>query len=366
MESSQQITTKEDEACLRAIQYATSTVLPFALKTAIDLDLLEIIAKSGPGSKVSAAEIVSKLPAKNPNASDIIDRLLRFLTTRSVLDCDLVTDRDGKTVRLYGVSSTGRYFLRNEEGISLVQFLNALTDTHFLGCWNFLKEATLEGGLSPFERFFGANVFEVVAKDRNFGNVFNQSMSNHTAIIMKGVLQNYKGFEGLTQLIDVGGGLGTNLKLILSKYPQIKGINFDLPPVVKDAPIIPGVEHVGGDMFDKIPSGEVIFMKSVLHDWGEEKCLKLLRNCYEAIPESGKVILLESIMPELPTTDMVTATTAYFDAGMLLVLPDGKERTFREFQTLATQAGFSAFKPVCRAYNYWVMELFKNVNNSSH
>ncbi|KAK8693227.1 hypothetical protein V6N13_070821 [Hibiscus sabdariffa] len=320
-----EFTTKEDEACLRALQYVTSTVLPFALKTAIDLDLLEIIAKSGPGSKVSAAEIVSKLPAKNPNAPDIIDRLLRFLTTRSVLDCDLVTDRDGKTVRLYGVSSTGRYFLRNEEGISLVQFLNMTTNTHSLGCWDFLKEATLEGELSPFQRFYGAKVFETVAKDRNFANVFNQSMSNHTAVIMKGVLQNYKGFEGLTQLIDVGGGVGTNLKLIVSKYPHIKGINFDLPPVVKDAPNIPGVEHVGGDMFDKISNGEVIFMK------GEEKCLKLLRNCYEAIPESEKVILLKSIMSELPTTDMITATTTYFDVEVLLVHPDGKERTFKEF-----------------------------------
>ncbi|KAK8566124.1 hypothetical protein V6N13_021193 [Hibiscus sabdariffa] len=69
-------------------------------------------------------------------------------------------------------------------------------------------------------------------------------------------------------------------------------------------------------------------------------------------------------MPEQPTADMVTATTTYFDVGMLLIVPDGKERTFREFQTLATQAGFSAFRPVWRAYNYWVMELFKNVNNS--
>ncbi|GMI67163.1 caffeate O-methyltransferase 1, O-methyltransferase 1, O-methyltransferase 3 [Hibiscus trionum] len=365
MNSSQQITTKEEEGYLRAMQYANLTHLPFALKTAVDLDLLEIIAKSGPGSKVSAAEIVSKLPAKNPNAPDIIDRILRFLTTHSVLDCDLVTDRDGNTVRFYGVSSTGKYFLRNEDGISILQQLNSTTNTHSLECWKFMKETALEGELSPYERFRGASFFEVVAKDRNLANAFNQSLSNHTAIIMERVLQNYNGFAGLTQLIDVGGGLGTNLKLIVSKYPQIKGINFDLPFVVEDAPNIPGVEHVGGDMFDKIPKGKVIFMKNVLHDWGEKECLKLLRNCYEAIPESGKVIILESIMPELPTTDVVTTTTTYFDVGMLLLCPGGKERTLKEFQTLATRVGFSALKPVCRAYNYWVMELFKNLYNST-
>ncbi|XP_038996784.1 caffeic acid 3-O-methyltransferase-like [Hibiscus syriacus] len=129
MTSSPQITTKEEEDCLRAIQIAKSTVLPFALKNAVDLDLLEIIAKSGPGSKVSAAEIVSKLPAKNPNAPNIFDRILRYLTASSILDCDLVTDQYGNTTRRYGISSIGRYFLQNEDGISLVSDLNGFAST---------------------------------------------------------------------------------------------------------------------------------------------------------------------------------------------------------------------------------------------
>nr|XP_012462692.1 unnamed protein product [Gossypium raimondii] len=363
MMSSQQSTTKEEEDCLRAIQYATSTVLPFALKAAVDLDLFEIIAKSGPGSMVSAAEIVSKLPAKNSKAPEIIDRILRFLTAHSVLDCKLVTDEDGNTTRVYGIASIGRYFAQNEDGISLVPMLHLTMDRHMMECWNFLKEATLEGGLS-FVRGFGVDIFEMAAKDRNLANTFNHSMSNHTAIVMNKVLQIYKGFEGLTQVVDVGGGWGTNLKLIISKYPRIKGINFDLPFVVKDAPSIPGVEHVGGDMFNKVPNGEVIFMKWILHDWRDEECLKLLRNCYEAISECGKVIVLESILPELPTPDIVTATTLICDAILLHLLPGAKERTFKEFETLVVQTGFAAFKPVCRVYNYWVIELLKNMNNS--
>ncbi|GMI85472.1 caffeate O-methyltransferase 1, O-methyltransferase 1, O-methyltransferase 3 [Hibiscus trionum] len=328
MKSSQPITPKEEEDCLRAIQYATSTVLPFALKTAVDLRLFEIIAESGPGSKVSAAEIVSKLPTTNPKAPDIVDRILRFLTTHSVLDCDLVTDQDGNTRRSYGVSSIGRYFLPNENGISVVPMLNLTMDRRLIECWNFLKEATLEGGLS-FQRAFGEDMFEAVSKDRKLANTFNQAMSNHTAIVMEKVLQIYRGFQGLTQVIDVGGGLGTNLKLIVSKYPQIKGINFDLPLVVKDAPNIPGVEHVGGDMFNKIPNGEVIFMKWVLHDWGDDECLKLLRNCCKAVSERGKVILIESMMSELPSTDVVATTTIQFDVGLLHLLPGAKERTLK-------------------------------------
>ncbi|MBA0783835.1 hypothetical protein Gotri_001487, partial [Gossypium trilobum] len=98
----------------------------------------------------------------------------------------------------------------------------------------------------------------------------------------------------------------------------------------------------------------------ILHDWGDKECLKLLRNCYEAISECGKVIVVESVLPELPTPNIVTATTLSFDVGMLHLLPGGKERTFKEFETLFVQVGFSAFKPICRVYNYWVIELLKN------
>ncbi|KAK6243536.1 hypothetical protein QUC31_009945 [Theobroma cacao] len=108
------------------------------------------------------------------------------------------------------------------------------------------------------------DLFERAAKNDAISGKFNNTMGNLTAIIMKKVLEIYKGFEGINQLVDVEGRLGTNLKLIVSKYPQIKGINFDLPHVIKDAPHFLGVDHVGGDMFIEVPQGEVIFMKACL------------------------------------------------------------------------------------------------------
>ncbi|TYH41042.1 hypothetical protein ES332_D12G289000v1 [Gossypium tomentosum] len=56
-------------------------------------------------------------------------------------------------------------------------------------------------------------------------------------------------------------GTGATLSMIVSKYPTIKGINFDLPHVIENAPTCPGVEHVGGDMFASVPKGDAIFMK---------------------------------------------------------------------------------------------------------
>ena len=85
------------------------------------------------------------------------------------------------------------------------------------------------------------HAFEYPSVDPRFNQVFNTAMLNHTTIVIKQILESYKGFEQLRQLIDVGGGLGVTLNLITSKYPHIKGINFDLPHVIQHAPPYLGI-----------------------------------------------------------------------------------------------------------------------------
>ncbi|GAY59066.1 hypothetical protein CUMW_191740 [Citrus unshiu] len=205
------------------------------------------------------------------------------------------------------------------------------------------------------------HAFEHIAKDARIHNLFNQTMHNHTTIVMKKIIEIYKGFEGLNQLLDVAGGLGATLRLIVEKYPQIKGINFDLPHVVKDAPSCPGVEHGGGDMFVEVPKAQTIFMKWILHDWGDDLCLKILKNCYDALPESGKIIVVESIMPEFPETDLISMNISRLHITVSNLFPGAKERTLEEFKSLATRAGFPAIKVICRAYCYWVIEFCKMI-----
>ncbi|XVE73616.1 hypothetical protein DITRI_Ditri11bG0133100 [Diplodiscus trichospermus] len=61
-----------------------------------------------------------------------------------------------------------------------------------------------------------------------------------------------------------------------------------------------GVENVAGDIFESVPEGDAVIMKLILHDWGDEQCLRILRNCYKAIPDNGKVIVVDSIIPVMP------------------------------------------------------------------
>ena len=102
-----------------------------------------------------------------------------------------------------------------------------------------LKDAVIEGGV-PFEKEHGMTMFEYSTKDKRFNQNFNKVMRNKSMVAMKEILKVYKGFQGLNSLVDVGGGTGVSINMIVSNYPHIKAINFDLPHVVADAPPYPG------------------------------------------------------------------------------------------------------------------------------
>lgn len=82
--------------------------------------------------------------------------------------------------------------------------------------------------------------FEFHGTNPRFNTLFNKGMSDLSSIVMKKILETYTGFDGLRSVVDVGGGTGAVINMIVSKYPTIKGINFDLPHVIKEAPSYPG------------------------------------------------------------------------------------------------------------------------------
>ncbi|KAL5737162.1 hypothetical protein ACOSQ2_031950 [Xanthoceras sorbifolium] len=350
----------DEEAHLFAMKLAGGSILPMVLKSAIELGLLEIISRAGPGALLSANDIASQLPTKNPEAPLMLDRILRLLSSNSILTCSLQTLSDGRVERLYGLASISKYLTKNKDGFSISALALMSQDKVAMESWYYLKDAVLEGGI-PFNKAHKMSSFEYSGIDPRFNKIFNDAMSSHSTITMKKILETYKGFEGVKSIVDVGGGTGAILNMIISKYPSIiKAINFDLPHVIADAPSYPGVEHVGGDMFVGVPKGDAIFMKWICHDWSDEQCLKLLKKCYEVLPhDDGKVIVCEHILPVATDTSLAAKVVFNSDCNMLVFNPGGKERSEDEFRALANGAGFQGFKLVCCAFNTYVMEFIK-------
>ena len=128
--------------------------------------------------------------------------------------------------------------MMNQNNIPFVLYFLPLSAL-FLRCSLRMKYAILEGG-NQFQRVHGMSLFQYMDKDPAFNILFNKSMANLSTIALSKILEVYQGFVGLTSLVDVGGGTGKCLSMVISKYPSIKGINFDLPHVIKGAPSYPG------------------------------------------------------------------------------------------------------------------------------
>ncbi|MBA0879038.1 hypothetical protein Goshw_006473 [Gossypium schwendimanii] len=355
IESQQQEVSGENdnETYSFASQLVMGTFLPMALQTACELGILEIIAKAGPGAKLSATDIAAQLPSKNQGAPIMVDRIARLLASHNVLCCSVVG-----LERHYSLSPVSYYFIPNEDAVSLAPVLALNQDIVSLVIWCQLKYAVLEGGIA-FNRVHGAHAFEYPGLDDRFNQVFNTAMLNLSTMFTKKLLHSYDGFHGIKQLVDVGGNLGITLHYITSKYPNINGINFDLPHVIQHASSYPGIEHVAGDMFENVPQGDAIFLKLVLHDWSDEKCLRLLKNCYKAIPNNGRVIVVDSVVPVMAESTPSAKATFLLDMLMMTQHPGGKERTKEEFVALATEAGFNSVKFECFVCDCWVMEFHK-------
>ncbi|KAI6690918.1 hypothetical protein NL676_027746 [Syzygium grande] len=357
---------REEEVGKLTVRLANAVMLPMVLKSALELNVIDALVSAG--GFLSPAEIASRVGAKNPGAPVMLDRMMRLLASHGMIewrarrgDGDGDGGGDGREIE-YGAGPMCRFLAKDEEGGAVGPLFLLLHDRVFMDCWYHLNDVIMDGGV-PFERAHGMTVFEYTAIDDRFNRVFNRAMSSHTTLIMKKILDVYGGFEGVKVLVDVGGGTGVTLKMITSKHPHIKGINFDLPHVLADAPSYPGVEHVGGDMFESVPRGDAIFMKGILHDWSDEHCSKLLKNCYEALPTDGKVIIVESILPVVPEGNVSAKIGFEKDLAVLAQTPGGKERTQKDFEALAVQAGFTGCEVKFRANNNSVMEFPKTAGH---
>ncbi|CAH8392708.1 unnamed protein product [Eruca vesicaria subsp. sativa] len=362
------VLTKEEQevdekmVSLQAECIVNTVAFPMVLKAAFELGVIDTVAAAGDGAWLSPYEIARSLPTKptNPEAPVLLDRMLRLLVSHSILKCRMVEGKENGMERVYATEPVCKSFLRDSDGYgSLVSLFMLLQSEVVFKTWTNLKDVILEGR-GAFSSAHGMAIFEYMKSGGEFAEMFNRTMTEHSTMIMKKVLEVYKGFEDVNTLVDVGGSSGTTLGLVTSKYPHIKGVNFDLPQVLTNAPLYPGVEHVSGDMFIEVPKGDAIFMKWILHDWTDEHCLTLLKNCWKSLPENGKVIIVDLITPTEPKSGDLSSNYMFGMDMLVLALYDGaKERSFSQLENLAFGSGFRRCEVVCGVHSYSVMEFHK-------
>ncbi len=94
-----------------------------------------------------------------------------------------------------------------------------------------------------------------------------------------------------------------------------------------------------GDFFDAVPAADAYVVKSVLHDWDDDRCLAILASVRAAIGDDGVLLVVEPVVPTDPDALAGMRTLLMSDLNML-VCTGGKERTRDEFDALLRRGGF--------------------------
>jgi hypothetical protein len=192
-----------------------------------------------------------------------------------------------------------------------------------------------------------ANSFDLMGRSPDIVGKFNAAMTELTRLVTPDILRSYD-FSGIYHLMDVGGGSGELLGAIAQQNRKLRGTVFDLPRCAEGAGrhlqqigVSDRVEFVAGDFFKSVPStAEAIILKSIIHDWNDARSISILRNCREALPSNGKLLLVERLMPETPTATDEDKAHAMRDLNMMRG-PGGCERTKGQYRELLEQSGFA-------------------------
>lgn len=272
---------------------------------------------------------------------DVLYRILRFAAVIGVVELN-----EGQ----YSLTETGTLLLKDVPGSFYLGIL-LFGSEPWQRSWQDLAYS-LTTGDGSFEHAMGSPFFEYLDKHLEYATIFNQWMTILTMAPGQAITAAYD-FTPFHSVCDIGGGQGFLLKNILMTNSHLSGILFDQEAVLKDHILADKngrVEIQAGSFFERVPSADVLVIKSVLHDWSDDKCHIILDHCREIMQPASRLLIIDRVI-ESPTD----LTGAFFDLHMQ-VLAGGRERTESEFSSLLQKAGLKLNRIIPTGWTWKIVE----------
>ncbi|MFO7842331.1 MAG: methyltransferase [Bacteroidales bacterium] len=230
--------------------------------------------------------------------------------------------------------------------------------------WQLFNELNqvVKTGNNASEKILGMKVFEFLEKNPANNKIYNTAMTNSSLMLSYAILSKYH-FKKTGCIVDIGGGEGTLLSMILIKNPTLKGVLFDLPHVIKSAEenfkkhnLSGRVELLTGSFFETIPDGgDTYLMKNIIHNLSDQQATDILIRINHVLPEKGRILIIEPVISHKNRYSFAKL----FDIQMMVSQDGGKERTKEEYNQIANNAGLKINQMVQTVAPFSLIEITK-------
>jgi acetylserotonin N-methyltransferase len=319
---------------------------------AIVLDLIEAFRRSKTmfaavslgafDALAGGAKTLAELAAELKANQDALERLLD-----ACVGLQLLEKRDGKYENT-AVSTS--YLTKNSPG-RLTGYINYSNDVMWK-LWSNLEDAVREG-THRWKQAFGWDgpIFSHFFRDEAAKREFLMGMHGYGLLSSPHVVGAFD-LSQFRTLADLGGATGHLAVAACKRYPHLRAVVFDLPDalplaweIVNASPVSDRISIVAGDFFnDPLPVADLFALGRILHDWTEEKILKLLGRILERLPQGGALLIAEKLL----SADKRGPRWAQMQNLNMLTCTEGKERTLAEYEVLLRRAGFGEFWALAR------------------
>jgi len=208
--------------------------------------------------------------------------------------------------------------------------------------WTVFPESVREGTCQA-KQALGADIFDYYARPENAAEaaLFAESMADLSTLTVQGAVAALD-TAGVSTVVDVGGADGQFVLELMAAHPGLQGQVLDLAHAAERASQKAGQRGlsgrftaVAGDFFEKVPAADLYLLKTILHDWDDERATAILRNCRAAVHDGGRALIVETVVGEIGQPDFAVLS----DMGMLAVT-GGMERDLEEFDALFAVSGW--------------------------
>lgn len=301
-----------------------------ALHVLVALEIPDRLA-DGPRSAEELAE-------ESGAAVEPLYRLLRAVATTGVLE--------EQPERRFQLTDLGKG-LRSDVPGSLAGWAAYIGRGYYWEAWSRLFEG-VRTGAHAFRLVHGTDPWTYRRAHPDEAVIFNRAMNSTSEPVARSVVEAYD-FSRFGTIVDVAGGGGVLLAVILARHPQARGVLFDMPHIVADsrafleqAGLLERCRLEGGSFFEKVPSGgDAYLLKSILHDWLDADAVRILRTCRAAMRTDTPLLVIERVVG--PPND---GFDVKFSDLNMFVAAGGQERTVEQWRALLAAGGFELRRAV--------------------